>query len=281
TPRGRGRGWPPSPRRARPADRRPAAQGTRGRRPALRLRPSLRRNRRRTRLLRGRRPPGHLFGRATAARKAQAIMNTVPARLDDRFRAAAAAGGLLDVAYDVVGSPVGDLFVAVSNRGLCAISYDADAERQIERLARGFGSRVLRSPRPIDPAKRQLDEYFEGKRQRFDLEVDLRLTRDFGRTVLEELGRVPFAEITTYAAARARKAAHPRAARAGGTIMQRHRIACVPPRRGVVGENGPLAGWGGGLGRKQPLLHREGALPVGPPLRCRIYETSDGVNEPR
>jgi methylated-DNA-[protein]-cysteine S-methyltransferase len=186
-------------------------------------------------------------------------MNTVPARLDDRFRAAAAAGGLLDVAYDVIDSPVGDLFVAVSNRGLCTISYDADAEHQVERLARGFGSRVLRSPRPIDSTKRQLDEYFEGKRQRFDLEVDLRLARDFGRTVLEELGRVPFGEVTTYGALAA-KAGKPRAARAVGTIMNRNPIPIVLPCHRVVGANGSLVGYAGGLERKQTLLKLEGAL---------------------
>jgi len=105
-------------------------------------------------------------------------VNTVPPTLDARFRAEAAAEGLLDVAYDVLESPVGDLFVGVSDRGLCVISYDTDAEDQAERLARGFGSRVLRSPRPIEPTKRQLHEYFEGKRRRFDLDVDLRLSRD-------------------------------------------------------------------------------------------------------
>ncbi len=127
-------------------------------------------------------------------------MINVSPELDTRFRAAAAAEGLLDVAYDVVESPVGELFVGVSDRGLCVISYEADPDLQVERLARGFGSRVLRSPRPVDPARRQLDEYFAGKRKRFDLDVDLRLARDFGRTVLEELGRVPFGEVTTYGA---------------------------------------------------------------------------------
>src|SRR5262249_25481857 len=98
-----------------------------------------------------------------------------------------------------------------------------------------------RSPRPIDPAKRQLDEYFEGKRRRFDLEVDLRLTRDFGRTVLEELGRVPFGEITTYGALAA-KPGKPRAARAVGKIINQTPIPLAPPSPRVVGANGPLGG---------------------------------------
>ena len=186
-------------------------------------------------------------------------MTNVSPELDTRFRTAAAEQGLLDVAYDVIESPLGDLFVGVSDRGLCVISYEADPDAQVERLARGFGSRVLRSPRPIDPARHQLDEYFEGKRRRFDLEVDLRLTRDFGRTVLEELGRVPFGEVTTYGALAA-KAGKPRAARAVGTIMNRNPLPIVLPCHRVVGANGSLVGYAGGLERKQTLLRLEGAL---------------------
>ena len=186
-------------------------------------------------------------------------MTNVSPELDTRFRTAAAEQGLLDVAYDVIESPLGDLFVGVSDRGLCVISYEADPDAQVERLARGFGSRVLRSPRPIAPARRQLDEYFEGKRRRFDLEVDLRLTRDFGRTVLEELGRVPFGEVTTYGALAA-KAGKPRAARAVGTIMNRNPLPIVLPCHRVVGANGSLVGYAGGLERKQTLLRLEGAL---------------------
>jgi len=186
------------------------------------------------------------------------VTNVSP-ELDRRFRKAAAEQGLLDVAYDVVESPVGELFVGVSDRGLCVISYEADPDLQVERLARGFGSRVLRSPGSVDPTRRQLDEYFAGKRKRFDLDVDLRLARDFGRTVLEELGRVPFGEITTYGALAAR-AGKPNAARAVGTIMNRNPVPIVLPCHRVVGANGSLVGYAGGLERKEMLLRLEGAL---------------------
>ena len=104
---------------------------------------------------------------------------TVSPELDARFREAAAAEGLLDVAYDLVDTPVGQLLVAVTDRGLCEVSFDPEPEREVETLARNFGARVLRSPRPTDEARRQLDEYFAGERQRFDLPVDLRLAREF------------------------------------------------------------------------------------------------------
>ena len=100
-------------------------------------------------------------------------MTTVPAELDRRFRDAAAAEGLLDVAYELHDSPVGTLFVAVTERGVCEIHYDADPAAEAERLARLFGTRVLRSPRPTDDARRQLDEYFAGTRREFELDVDL------------------------------------------------------------------------------------------------------------
>lgn len=186
-------------------------------------------------------------------------MTTVPIELDNRFREAAAAAGLLDVAYDVVASPLGDLFVGVSDRGLCTISYSDEPERVVEQLARGFGARVLRSPRPVEPTRRQLGEYFEGVRRSFDVDVDLRLARDFGRTVLRELAQVPFGEVTTYGALAAR-AGKPKAARAVGTIMNRNPIPIVLPCHRVVGASGSLVGYAGGLERKQALLRLEGAL---------------------
>ena len=179
--------------------------------------------------------------------------------LDNRFRTAAAAEGLLDVAYDLVDTPVGRLLVAVTDRGLCEISYDPDPEREAESLARAFGARVLRSPRPTDEARRQLDEYFAGKRQRFDLPIDLSPTREFAHAVLDELARVPYGELTTYGALAAR-AGRPRAARAVGTVMNRNPVPIVLPCHRVVGSTGALTGYGGGLDRKRALLELEGSL---------------------
>jgi methylated-DNA-[protein]-cysteine S-methyltransferase len=186
-------------------------------------------------------------------------MTTVPAKLDRRFRDAAAAEGLLDVAYELHDSPLGTLFVAVTERGVCEIHYDAEPEAEAERLARLFGSRVLRSPRPTDEARRQLDEYFAGRRRDFELDVDLSPAREFGRTVLEQLARVPYGELTTYGALAA-DAGKPRAARAVGTVMNRNPVPIVLPCHRVVGSTGSLVGYAGGLDRKRTLLALEGAL---------------------
>ena len=186
-------------------------------------------------------------------------MNPVSPELDRRFRDAAAREHLLDVAYDLVDTPVGTLFVAATERGLCRIAYDAEPERELDSLSRVFGLRVLRSTMPIDPARRQLDEYFEGKRQRFDLAVDLALQADFNRRVLRELARVPYGEVVTYGEL-ATRAARPRAARAVGTVMNRNPLPIVLPCHRVIGSNGKLVGYGGGLHRKEVLLRLEGAL---------------------
>lgn len=183
---------------------------------------------------------------------------TIPSDLDRRFRDAAAVLGLVDVAFDVVDSPVGDLFVAVSDRGLAEISYDTRVEEQLEVLARIAGPRVLRSPSSVDDARRELDEYFTGKRRAFDLSLDLRALPPFTVSVLRELSRVPYGETTTYGQLAAR-VGRPRAARAVGTVMNRNRIPIVLPCHRVVGSTGDLTGYAGGLDRKRTLLELEGA----------------------
>jgi methylated-DNA-[protein]-cysteine S-methyltransferase len=184
---------------------------------------------------------------------------TVSPELDARFRDTAAAQGLLDVAYDLVDTPIGQLLVAVTDRGLCEIGFDPEPEREAEALARHFGARVLRSPKPTDEARRQLDEYFAGERRRFDLPVDLRLAQEFRAAVMKELARVPYGQLTTYGTLAA-KAGRPRAARAVGTIMNRNPVPIVLPCHRVVGSTGALTGYGGGLDRKRALLELEGAI---------------------
>jgi len=181
---------------------------------------------------------------------------TVSHDLDERFRAAAASAGLLDVAYELADTPIGDVLVAATPRGLCRISYRGEAE--VERLAKDFGARVLRSPKPLEPVRRQLDEYFEGRRRDFELELDL-VAPEFHREVLAELARVPFGETTTYGTL-ATRVRRPNAARAVGTVMNRNPIPIVLPCHRVIGANGSLVGYGGGLDRKRALLALEGAL---------------------
>ena len=183
---------------------------------------------------------------------------TVSPDLDRRFREAATTLGLVDVGFDIVDSPIGDLLVAASHRGLASIWFDSDPEKDLERLARIGGPRVLRSPRSVDGARRELDEYFDGKRRTFDVSLDLRALPPFTLEVLDELARVPYGETTTYGAL-AERVGHPRAARAVGTVMHRNRLPIVLPCHRVVGSTGNLTGYAGGLDRKITLLELEGA----------------------
>jgi methylated-DNA-[protein]-cysteine S-methyltransferase len=183
----------------------------------------------------------------------------VPAKLDRRFRSTAYTDGLVDVAYELSESPLGPLLVARTDRGLCRIEYDPEPERAAEHLAHVCGLRVLRTPGALDDVRRQLDEYFAGRRRLFELELDLALaTRPFSRQVLEQLAHVPYGEVTTYGALAAR-AGKPRAARAVGTVMNRNPIPIVLPCHRVVGASGSLVGYGGGLERKEALLRLESA----------------------
>jgi methylated-DNA-[protein]-cysteine S-methyltransferase len=184
---------------------------------------------------------------------------SVPTDLDRRFREAAVRAGLLDAGYDVIESPIGPLFVAASARGLLRISFDPAPEDQLERLAAMVGPRVLRAPRHVDPIRRELDEYFGGRRRGFDLPIDLRGVTPFSERVLGELALVPFGETATYAQL-ATRAGNPKAARAVGTIMNRNPVPIVLPCHRIVGANGDLVGYGGGLERKEMLLRLEGVL---------------------
>ena len=177
--------------------------------------------------------------------------------LDARFRAAALRDGLVDVRYDVIDSPVGELAVAATGVGLCRISYGVDGFD--DELAAVFGARVLRAP--LDDVRSELDQYFEGGRRDFDLPLDLRVA-PFHEVVLAALARVPYGATTTYGAL-AREAGNPKAARAVGTVMNRNPIPIVLPCHRVVGADGSLTGYAGGLDRKRLLLRLEGAtLPL-------------------
>ncbi len=184
---------------------------------------------------------------------------TVPADLDRRFRDSAVRAGLLDASYDVIESELGPLLAAVTDRGLARISFDPEPDAQLDELARLAGPRVLRAPRALDEARRELDDYFAGRRTAFDLELDLRGLPDFTLRVLGELARVPYGQTATYRDL-AERAGNARASRAVGMVMNRNRIPIVLPCHRIVGSTGELVGYGGGIERKEKLLRLEGAL---------------------
>ena len=133
--------------------------------------------------------------------------------LDRRFRERASARAPLDVAYDFVDSPIGALLVAVTDRGLCRIGFDAEPERDLDPLARLFGAEVLRAPKALDETRRELDEYFEGAARRSSCR-----RRPLRRVPAARDGRarrVPYGEVTTYGALAARPGTRAPRARSG------------------------------------------------------------------
>jgi methylated-DNA-[protein]-cysteine S-methyltransferase len=169
---------------------------------------------------------------------------------------AAAGAGLLDVAYATYDSPVGTLLLAMTPRGLVRLAYvDAgeQADAALEQLAINVSPRILADPRRLDEPRRELDQYFAGERRRFEVPLDWRLTRSFGRRVLKATARVPFGASTTYQKVAA-QAGSPRAYRAAGNALGANPIPIIVPCHRVLHSTGGLGGYTGGLERKRLLL---------------------------
>jgi methylated-DNA-[protein]-cysteine S-methyltransferase len=179
--------------------------------------------------------------------------------LKRRVAGAADSAGLLDVAYTHVDSPIGELLLAATPRGLVRVGFpDEDEDRALELLASRISPRVLERPERLDRARRELEEYFAGRRRGFDLDLDWQLTAGFRRRVLEATARIPFGETSTYTAMAA-AAGSPRAHRAAGSALGSNPLPVVVPCHRVLRLGGALGGYGGGLEVKESLLRLEGA----------------------
>jgi methylated-DNA-[protein]-cysteine S-methyltransferase len=165
--------------------------------------------------------------------------------------------GLLDVAVRDLDTPVGRLLLAATPRGLVRVAFETeDADGVMAELAERVSPRVLRSPRRLDDVARELDEYFAGRRQAFDVPVDLQLARGFRRAVLERLVEVPYARTVSYAELAAR-AGSPRAVRAVGTACAVNPVPLVVPCHRVVRSDGAPGAYRGGAATKLRLLALE------------------------
>ncbi len=152
------------------------------------------------------------------------------ARLRLRLGQAADAEGLLDVAYTTVDSPVGTLLLAATPKGLVRVAYDIeDHDRVLETLSERISPRVLRAPKRLDAAARELDEYFAGRRQAFDLPLDLSLSRGFRQLVQRHLPEIGYGQTRTYGQVAA-LVGNPKAVRAVGTACATNPL---PARRAL------------------------------------------------
>jgi methylated-DNA-[protein]-cysteine S-methyltransferase len=180
----------------------------------------------------------------------------------DRLAERAAAERLADVAYAMADSPEGELLLAATPRGLVRIAYldYSPADAVLEQLARHVSPRVLRAPARLDEVRRELDEYFAGRRRRFEFALDRSLMGPFARRVLGRTARIPYGKVSTYAEVAA-AAGSPRGSRAAGNALGSNPIPIVVPCHRVLRSGGGLGGYTGGIERKQRLLAIEGVLP--------------------
>lgn len=193
-------------------------------------------------------------------RKLKASGPPAPDTLIDEIKRHAASEGLIDVAYAPFDSPVGPLLVAATKKGLVRISYVfEDPEDVLEELAARISPRVIEAPARLDEARRELDQYFERTRTRFDVPLDWRLTTGFSRKVLKATARVPYGSTSTYRAV-ATKAGSPRASRAAGNALGSNPIPIVVPCHRILHTGGGMGGYTGGLDKKLYLLSLEGAV---------------------
>jgi len=171
---------------------------------------------------------------------------------------AAAAAGLLDVAYATFDSPLGTLLLAATPRGLVRVAYlNGDEADVLEYLADTVSPRILAAPRRLDEPRRELDQYFEGSRRRFEVPLDWQLTRGFARRVLEATARIPFGATATYKQV-ATEAGNALAFRAAGNALGSNPIPIVVPCHRILHSGGGLGGYTGGVEKKRLLLTVEG-----------------------
>jgi len=177
----------------------------------------------------------------------------------------AAARGTTPIVATLLSSPVGSLLAAATERGLCMLEF-ADRKKlatQAADLIRWYGQPVIPgASRWIQQTARELEEYFAGRRQSFEVPLDLRGT-PFQEQVWQELLRIPYGATLSYQGL-AERIGRPGAQRAVGLANGKNRIPIIVPCHRVIQKNGQLRGYGGGLWRKQFLLDLEqGARELG------------------
>jgi methylated-DNA-[protein]-cysteine S-methyltransferase len=182
------------------------------------------------------------------------------ARAAERLAARADREGLVDVAYASFDSPLGTGQVATTERGIVSIALPTFGQQSFLDQLVEVSPRVLEIPKRLDRARRELDQYFQGRRREFELELDWQLVRsEFSSRVLHETAKLPYGVTASYGEVAAR-AGNSRAFRAAGTALGHNPIPIVVPCHRVLRAGGVLGNYGGGPEMKAFLLRLEGAI---------------------
>lgn len=180
-------------------------------------------------------------------------------RLRVRLAREAQAGHILDVAYRTVASPVGELLVAATDRGVLRIAFQREGfEHVLDVIAARVSPRILESPARTDDVVRELDEYFNGTRRTFDLPLDHRLSAGFRELVQRSLPQIAYGHTATYKDVAA-LVGNPGAVRAVGTACATNPLPLVVPCHRVLRSDGTIGGYAGGGEAKAALLALERA----------------------
>lgn len=175
----------------------------------------------------------------------------------EALRERAAAEGLLDVAYATADSPFGTLLLARTPQGLVRVGLpNEDVDALLVELAGKVSPRVLEAPAGLDEERRELDDYFAGRRQSFELPIDWQLSHGFLLRARRGIAAIPYGETRTYTDL-ARGAGNERAVRAAGSACSRNPIPLVVPCHRVLRSDGSLGGYAGGIEIKERLLELE------------------------
>ena len=155
-------------------------------------------------------------------------------------------------------TPLGPMFICSTEKGICLLEFvdRRMLETEFKDLQRLLHARILAGENThIKRAKKQLAEYFSGKRKEFDVQLELPGT-DFQKLVWRALLEINYGQLTNYQL-QAKKIGRPKAVRAVASANGQNRVSIIIPCHRVTGKNGKLTGYGGGLERKQWLLDHE------------------------
>jgi methylated-DNA-[protein]-cysteine S-methyltransferase len=181
------------------------------------------------------------------------------AALHARLVEGAETAGLLDLAYRTMDTPVGTLLLAATPVGLVRVAYQQEGINTVlTDLAARISPRILEAPRRLDDAACQMEEYFAGRRHRFDLPLDLRLSSGFRRQVLAYLPRIAYGQTSSYQTVAA-AVDNPKAVRAVGSACATNPLPVVIPCHRVIRSDGRPGSYLGGPDTKARLLEMEAA----------------------
>lgn len=185
-----------------------------------------------------------------------------------RTSARAVVEGAAEAAYATLDSPLGRLVAVATPRGLARIAYerpDGGIDAILDDVARRLSPALVEAPAQLDAVRRELEDYFQARRTRFELELDWALAGGaFSRRVLHACAAIPFGRTSTYRQI-AEAAGSPRGYRAAGNALGANPLPIVVPCHRVLATAGGLGGYTGGLDRKRALLAIE-AAGAGPPV---------------